>query len=405
MTRGALAYRDQLVSLSPPGRAWPRAPGSTLVDLYEALAQEFARIDARFDQLLEETDPRTAYELLGDWERVLGLPDACTAAATTLAARRLVAWRKLAYQAGQTPAFYIELAASLGFEIELHEFDPDVDDYDSTLTPLITGGRWRYVWRVHVLNAGDVSYFRAGDPAGTRLAEGDAAIDLECVLHAAKPAHTYLVISYPEEGLPDDPDAPTVSNVSGVAVPYLTPTAINLASAITGAHTTLSAGPGAKGTTSVSGDVVTYAPGVGQYGADSFLYSVSGPGGTSANATVSVTIANPPAPVANDRSGLYAPYETLISISLAGSIVGVCTSITASAAGHGTTAVTGLNVAYTPAAGYSGSDSFTFTATGPGGTSAAATVSITVLAASGGGGGGGGGGDGRPLIRDGNPIP
>ena len=47
---------------------------------------------------------------------------------------------------------------------------------------------------------------------------------------------------------------------------------------------------------------------------------------------------------------------------------------------HGTAAVDGLNVEYTPAHDYFGNDNFKYTATGPGGTSAAATVSITVVA-------------------------
>ena len=45
---------------------------------------------------------------------------------------------------------------------------------------------------------------------------------------------------------------------------------------------------------------------------------------------------------------------------------------------HGTIAIAGDVITYTPTAGYAGPDSFTYTATGPGGTSAPATVSLTV---------------------------
>ncbi len=47
---------------------------------------------------------------------------------------------------------------------------------------------------------------------------------------------------------------------------------------------------------------------------------------------------------------------------------------------HGTVAVSGLAITYTPAANYSGTDSFTYTASNAGGTSTAATVTITVSA-------------------------
>ncbi|CAN5506596.1 DUF2313 domain-containing protein [soil metagenome] len=198
MGYSAPAYLAQLQALQPRGPAWPHEPDSTLTLFWSAIAEEFARLDTRADELLEEIDPRTAYELLADWERVLGLPDPCTSAATAIAARQLACWRKLAYQAGQTPAFYIALAASIGFMIEIHEFDPDVDDFDGSLAALITDERWRYVWRVHVLGAGDFTYFRFGDPFGGRFREGDAALDLECILTAAKPAHTHVIFSYPE---------------------------------------------------------------------------------------------------------------------------------------------------------------------------------------------------------------
>ncbi|ODU66499.1 MAG: hypothetical protein ABT16_01590 [Rhodanobacter sp. SCN 65-17] len=46
---------------------------------------------------------------------------------------------------------------------------------------------------------------------------------------------------------------------------------------------------------------------------------------------------------------------------------------------HGTATVSGLDVVYSPAANYFGSDTLKYTATGPGGTSGAATVSITVV--------------------------
>lgn len=133
--------------------------------------------------------------MLADWERALGLPDDCTDLATTINARQAACWAKLAARAGQTPAFYVALAASLGFTVVIHEFDPDVDDYDSG--PDISDGRWRYVWRVEVLDQVDFSVFRAGSSsAGDLLVQGGAA-DLECVIRKAAPAHTHVVFTYP----------------------------------------------------------------------------------------------------------------------------------------------------------------------------------------------------------------
>jgi outer membrane autotransporter protein len=97
------------------------------------------------------------------------------------------------------------------------------------------------------------------------------------------------------------------------------------------------------------------------------------------NAAKSYTVGvNPVAPVANavSASVAYNSAANAIGLNITG---GAATSVAvASAASHGTATASGTNITYTPATGYSGTDSFTYTATNGGGTSAAATVSITV---------------------------
>jgi len=67
-----------------------------------------------------------------------------------------------------------------------------------------------------------------------------------------------------------------------------------------------------------------------------------------------------------------------ITLNISG---GAATSVAvASAASHGTATASGTSISYTPAAGFSGADSFTYTATNASGTSSPATVSITVSA-------------------------
>ncbi len=137
------------------------------------------------------------------------------------------------------------------------------------------------------------------------------------------------------------------------------------------------------GTVSVSGTSVTYTPTAGYTGADSFTYTATNAGGTSAAATVSLTVATPtsgapPAPVAAASSQTVAAGSSSdpIALSLSG---GAAASITITAnPAHGTVSVSGTSVTYTPTSGYTGSDSFTYTATNAGGTSSGATVSLTV---------------------------
>ncbi|WP_235580184.1 putative Ig domain-containing protein [Rhodanobacter sp. Soil772] len=88
-----------------------------------------------------------------------------------------------------------------------------------------------------------------------------------------------------------------------------------------------------------------------------------------------------PAPIANDDTASTAANGTATIAVTSNDSGGPITSIAiAQPPAHGTATVSGLDVLYTPAANYFGSDIFKYIATGPGGTSAAATASITVIA-------------------------
>ncbi|MGK0493352.1 MAG: hypothetical protein ACJASD_003600, partial [Sphingomonas echinoides] len=174
------------------------------------------------------------------------------------------------------------------------------------------------------------------------------------------------------------PAAPTVAAKSA-SIAYNTATPIDLTASVSGVHSslTVSTAP-AHGTTSIAGDVITYTPTTGYYGSDSFGYTATGPGGTSAAATVTLTVATPAAPTVAAKSASIA-YDTATPIDLTASVSGVHSSLTVSTApAHGTTSIAGDVITYTPTTGYYGSDSFAYTATGPGGTSGAATVTLTV---------------------------
>jgi uncharacterized protein YhjY with autotransporter beta-barrel domain len=134
------------------------------------------------------------------------------------------------------------------------------------------------------------------------------------------------------------------------------------------------------GTTQVSGTSITYTPAVGYTGADSFTYTASNSAGTSAPATVSITVNPPPVPTVAAASATTS-YNTATSINLASAISGVdITGVNiASNPSHGTVSVSGETVTYTPSSTfYGGTDTFTYTATNPGGASTPATITVTV---------------------------
>ena len=175
--------------------------------------------------------------------------------------------------------------------------------------------------------------------------------------------------------------APPPTAVNRVAaVVFNTPLAIDLTAQISGFFSSIAVvTPPVNGTiVSVVGNVITYAPRSGYVGTDTFTFAVTGPGGTTAPATVTLTIAPPPAPV-TANSVASVPFNTATAINLTARITGFFNSIAiASAPEHGTASVSGNVVTYTPTTGYFGPDAFTYTAAGPGGTSAPGTVNITV---------------------------
>lgn len=186
-------YLQQLQNLLLRGKAWTREVGSVMSFFLAGVAQEFARVDLRADQLIDEADPRLTNELLVDWERVAGLPDPCgEQLGNTVALRNTVLTYKLTNMGGQSKQFYIDIAARLGFTVTITEFSPytvddEVDDF-------IYGQDWIFAWQVNA-------------PSQTvREATVDSGVDefiriwgneiLECNINRLKPAHTVALFSY-----------------------------------------------------------------------------------------------------------------------------------------------------------------------------------------------------------------
>lgn len=175
------AYARQLKQLLPRGTLFALEAGSTLSGLLLGLADELARIDGRAEDLVDEWDPRTCDDTLEDWERVLAI---VPAPGSSEEARRLLVATRVAAQGGAGSAYFIEVAASLGFSVEaartgVHIWTMTVDLSESTSE-----------FGVEELD------FRAGEArAGDVLAE-DTIPALETLINRLKPAHTRALFVY-----------------------------------------------------------------------------------------------------------------------------------------------------------------------------------------------------------------
>lgn len=189
-------YVAHLQALLPQGPAWPREPDSVTTKLLQGLAEELARLDARFDDLVEETDVRTATELLTEWERVLGLPDDCLAGQDlSLIERRRLAQQRLVEQGGQSAGYFIGLAALLGQPgCTVTEFRPmncNDDCNDALYSP-----EDRFNWQLNIPAPSiGARAMNCNDDCSDPLDFYTPSL-VECPIRERKPAHTNVFFTY-----------------------------------------------------------------------------------------------------------------------------------------------------------------------------------------------------------------
>lgn len=183
-------HAELLKRLLPPGAYDINAPLISIELKADGGVLDAAQIAA--DLILSEADPRTTYHLLSDWERVLGLPDSCGGQQPTIALRRAAVVSKVTIRGGQSRAFFIALAAKLGFVITITEFK----QY-SVMSPVnapLCGWSWCFTWRVNApLNT--LRHFSVMSGVSEPLSIWGNTL-LECAINRFKPAHTIVQFAY-----------------------------------------------------------------------------------------------------------------------------------------------------------------------------------------------------------------
>ena len=183
---------DQLRLLLPPVSYDGSAPN--LSAAIEAEANALIQADVSADRVYSAIFPDSG-EGLSDWERVLALPDPCLIGVQQSVGQRVQAVvSKMQWRGGQSKAFFIALAKSLGYDITITTFRPARAGLARAGDP-INGGDWSFTWRVNA-PAVTVSYARAGIAgAGDPLAAwGNKS--LECRLRQMMPAESILLFGY-----------------------------------------------------------------------------------------------------------------------------------------------------------------------------------------------------------------
>ncbi len=196
MTRSQSSILTSLIGKLPRGFALGKRDG-VLDAVLDSIAAVLVQGEAGAEKMMDEIDPRTANALLSDFERVLG-PDPCgrDLGNQTLDQRQRRAHQRWIAKGGASIPYFVQMAASLGYTIEIEDFWPSKAGVLRAGQPLIAEGE-QFTWRVKLQLISQwlfrVGVNQAGQPLG-----GYQISDIECELRRLKPAHTQLTFSYLE---------------------------------------------------------------------------------------------------------------------------------------------------------------------------------------------------------------
>lgn len=189
-------YKHALAQLYPPVSY--NINGQRFLAQCEVDGNVFARLEQRATDVLNVISPDTSGQMLTDWERICGIKTDANKSYADRVKRVIIQLNAIG---GLSIPYFMRLAESIGYHIEIKEFSPLQRDFpdpgdivkfrNDPQESLI------FMWRVTVLNGDDnITYFRAGQSlAGEHLVEfGDPII--EEFFRDLKPAHTYCYFAY-----------------------------------------------------------------------------------------------------------------------------------------------------------------------------------------------------------------
>lgn len=185
-------FAGALHRLMPRGHVWPRDLDTTQAKAMQGLGASFSRSAGRAVDLLTDAFPATTYELLPEWENTLGLPGSCGAVAgATIQDRQLAVVNALTDSGDQSAAYFIRIAARLGYSISIKTFGRYT--VSSSVAEAITDASWAFTWEV--TSAGySISPFTVTSTVADSLSAW-AEFPLGCLLQRIKPAHTTLIFN------------------------------------------------------------------------------------------------------------------------------------------------------------------------------------------------------------------
>ena len=153
------------------------------------------RVTLSADSLLAESDPRTCFTSIADWERVTGLPDACAGVGLrNLDSRRKALESKLMFNGGASVNFLIRSAEIMGyFGVTVDTFD--LPNCDGNCEQFTYGTDWIFAFRLNIPGGIAIHYATCAGSCEDELSTWGTSA-LACRLGNIKPAHTLAILNY-----------------------------------------------------------------------------------------------------------------------------------------------------------------------------------------------------------------
>jgi uncharacterized protein YmfQ (DUF2313 family) len=195
-------YADVLSALAPQGRAWPSDATSVVQQVFAALAPTPFRAFDRASNLLTDAFPPTTVELLPEWQASLGLPDPCAGPSPILSVEQQQVLARFIAGGGQSVAFFISFALTLGMVITITQFAPFRAGVSTAGDPA-NDEAWAFAWQVNAPAVMETFFTVGNSTIGQPLVTLDGTDVLQCELQRLSPAHTKLIFSFGGESTVD----------------------------------------------------------------------------------------------------------------------------------------------------------------------------------------------------------
>jgi uncharacterized protein YmfQ (DUF2313 family) len=131
--------------------------------------------------------------MLPEWEATLGLPDPCAGEAPTIALRQAQVAARFIAGGGQSIAFFVGFAKTLGYDITITQFAPS--RFGRPFGSPFGGVAWAFAWQVNAPQFTVATFnFGTGNFGDPFASWGNTV--LQCELQRLSPAHTIITFNY-----------------------------------------------------------------------------------------------------------------------------------------------------------------------------------------------------------------